>query len=79
MMIKQKFDLLKGVDNVIKVSASTISKVLVANGPRKIFVNLELERQIGTTLDNGGVFSIEIIGNIHENPELLERGTDGEG
>lgn len=44
-MIKQKFDLLKGVDNVIKVSGSTVSKALVANGPRKIFVNLELERQ----------------------------------
>jgi len=44
-MIKQKFDLLKGVDNVLKVSASTISKALVVNGPRKIFVNLELERQ----------------------------------
>ena len=44
-MIKQKFDLLKGVDNVIKVSGSTINKALVANGPRKIFVNLELERQ----------------------------------
>ncbi len=45
MMIKQKFDLLKGVDNVIKVSGSTVNKVLVANGPRKIFVNLELERR----------------------------------
>jgi len=44
-MIKQKFDLLKGVENVIKVSGSTVSKALVANGPRKIFVNLELERQ----------------------------------
>lgn len=45
MMIKQKFDLLKGVDNVIKLSGSTINNALVANGPRKIFVNLELERQ----------------------------------
>jgi len=32
---------------------------------------LESERQIGMTFDNGGVKSIEIIGNIHQNPELL--------
>ena len=44
MMIKQKFDLLRGVENVIKVSGSTVSRALVANGPRKIFVTLELER-----------------------------------
>ena len=44
-MVKQKFDLLKGVDNIIKVSASTINQAIVPNGPRRIFVNLELERQ----------------------------------
>lgn len=33
---------------------------------------LDSERQVGTTFDNGGVFSIEIIGNIHESPELLD-------
>jgi hypothetical protein len=57
-MIKQKFDLLKGVDNVIKVSASTISKVLVANGPRKIFVNLELERQRINHFTKNKVFNL---------------------
>jgi len=44
-MIKQKFDLLKGVDNVIKVSPSTLNRVIVANGPRRIYANLELEKQ----------------------------------
>ena len=58
MMIKQKFDLLKGVDNVIKVSSSTISKALVANGPRKIFVNLELERQRINHFTKNKVFSL---------------------
>ena len=58
MMIKQKFDLLKGVDNVIKVSPSTISKALIVNGPRKIFVNLELERQRINHFSKKKVFSL---------------------
>lgn len=45
MMIKKKFDLLKGVDNIIKVSPSTLNRVIVANGPRRIYANLELEKQ----------------------------------
>jgi uncharacterized phage protein (TIGR01671 family) len=32
---------------------------------------LNSERKVGLTFDNGSVDSIEVIGNIHENPELL--------
>jgi hypothetical protein len=57
-MVKQKFDLLKGVDNVLKVSSSTISKALVGNGPRKIFVNLELEKRRINHFTKDKVFSL---------------------
>jgi hypothetical protein len=44
MFIKEKFDLLKGVDNILKLSKSEIKRNLVDNGPRKIYVNIELEK-----------------------------------
>jgi len=43
-MVKKKFDLLKGVDNILNISSSGIKKTLIDKGPRKIFVNLELEK-----------------------------------
>ena len=33
---------------------------------------LESKRKIGLTFDNGMVDSVEVIGNIYENPELLK-------
>lgn len=57
-MVKQKFDLLKGVENIIKVSSGTINNALVANGPRKIFVNLELERQRINHFSKNRVFNL---------------------
>ena len=42
MIVKQKFDLLKGIDNVLHMSSSEINSVSVEIGPRKIFVVLEL-------------------------------------
>lgn len=42
MIVKEKFDLLKGIDNVLKMSKSEIAKYEVDNGPRKVFVILEL-------------------------------------
>jgi len=42
MIVKEKFDLLKGVENILNFPSSKIKKVQVENGPRKIFVVLEL-------------------------------------
>jgi len=42
MIVKQKFDLLKGVDNVLNMSMSELNKQSIENGPRKIFVMLDL-------------------------------------
>lgn len=42
MIVKQQFDLLKGVDNVLYLSKSEINKYSVENGARKVFVVLEL-------------------------------------
>jgi len=42
MIVKEKFDLLKGVDNIIKLPSSKIKEVEVEKGPRKIFVVLEM-------------------------------------
>lgn len=44
MIVKDKFDLLKGIDNVLKMSKSEIAKYEVENGARKVFVVLELTR-----------------------------------
>lgn len=33
---------------------------------------LDSKRKVGLTFDNGSVDSIEVIGNIYENPELLK-------
>ena len=42
MIVKPKFDLLKGIDNTLNLSSSEINKISVDNGPRKVFVVLEL-------------------------------------
>jgi hypothetical protein len=42
MIVKQKFDLLKGTENVLHLSAAEIKKQSVENGARKIFVVIEL-------------------------------------
>lgn len=42
MIVKEKFDLLKGVDNVLKIPATQLKLIAVENGPHKIFVVLEL-------------------------------------
>jgi len=44
MIIKERFDLLRGVDNILKLSQRETKLNLIENGPRKIFVNLELEK-----------------------------------
>jgi hypothetical protein len=42
MIIKEKFDLLKGVDNIITIPSTQLKNVEIENGPRKVFVVLEL-------------------------------------
>jgi len=42
MVIKEKFDLLKGVENVLKISRGTLTGVTIDKGPRTLFVMLEL-------------------------------------
>ncbi len=42
MIVKEKFDLLKGVDNILRMPKATIAKYTVENGPRRIFVMVEL-------------------------------------
>jgi len=42
MVIKEKFNLLKGVENVLKISRTTLKDVTVDKGPRTLFVMLEL-------------------------------------
>lgn len=42
MIIKRNFDLLKGVENILNISSAEINRIQIENGPRKIFVVLEL-------------------------------------
>jgi len=42
MIVKSKFELLRGVDNILNLSSSEIKRVEIENGPRKLFVVLEL-------------------------------------
>ncbi|RLD66646.1 MAG: hypothetical protein DRI84_04330 [Bacteroidetes bacterium] len=42
MIVKEKFDLLKNVDNILRMAPSTISRYTVDNGPRRVFVMIEL-------------------------------------
>lgn len=42
MIVKQKFDLLRGIDNILNLSRDDIKKYSVDKGPRKIFVILDM-------------------------------------
>lgn len=42
MIVKPKFDLLRGTENILTLSAAEIKRASVENGPRKVFVILEL-------------------------------------
>jgi hypothetical protein len=44
MNVKEQFNLIKGVDNILSVSESTLNRYAVEKGPRKVFVVLELEK-----------------------------------
>ncbi len=42
MIVKEKFDLLKGVDNILNIPSSRIKNMEIEIGPRKLFVVLDL-------------------------------------
>jgi hypothetical protein len=42
MIVKDKFNLIQGTDNILNMSPTALKRVTVANGPRKIFVQLEM-------------------------------------
>lgn len=44
MIVKEKFDLLRNTDNVTNLSKSKVKSSEIDIGPRKIFVNLEMEQ-----------------------------------
>ena len=58
MIIKEKFDLLKGVDNVLNISSSNLKNIEVENGPRKVFVVLELMKNRISHHTKKGVFDL---------------------
>jgi len=58
MIVKEKFDLLKGVDNTLSISASALKKIEVENGPRKVFVVLELMKSRISHYTKKGVFDL---------------------
>ena len=57
MIVKQKFDLLRGIDNVLNLSSTEIKKYEVENGPRKVFVILELMKSRISHYTKDKVFS----------------------
>ena len=42
MIVKEKFDLIRGIDNVLHMSAPEIERASIEIGPRKVFVILDL-------------------------------------
>ncbi|RLF57668.1 MAG: hypothetical protein DRN27_07295, partial [Thermoplasmata archaeon] len=68
MIVKEKFDLLKGVDNILKLPSSKIKNMRIENGPRKVFVVLELMKSRINHYTKDGVFNF--ISNIKERKQL---------
>jgi hypothetical protein len=64
MIIKDKFNLLRNVDNTLSLSQSTLRKYTIENGPLKIFVVLELMRGRINHFTKDRVF--KLISNIKE-------------
>ena len=44
MVVKETFSLLKGIPNILDLSAAEIKKYSIDRGPRKVFVVLELNK-----------------------------------
>jgi len=44
MIVKEKFDLLKGMDNVMRLSAADVKRYSVTDGPHRVFVMIELNK-----------------------------------
>jgi hypothetical protein len=69
MIVKEKFDLIRGIDNVLHMSKSEIVKASIENGPRKIFVVLELMKNRISHYTKDRIFNL--VGNIKERDKSL--------
>lgn len=58
MIVKEKFDLLKGVNNTLNLSTSILKNIEVENGPRKVFVVLDLTKNRISHHTKKGVFDL---------------------
>lgn len=58
MIVKEKFDFLKGVDNILNIPASSLKNLQIENGPRKVFVVLELMKSRISHYTKKGVFDL---------------------
>lgn len=58
MIVKEKFDLLKGVNNILKLSASTIESHKIEIGPRKVFVILDLMKNRVSHYTKDAIFNL---------------------
>ena len=68
MIIKDKFELLKNVPNVLNMSKSEIKSVEIEKGPRKIFATLELVKKRITHFTKNEVFNL--ISDIKEREKI---------
>lgn len=68
MEIKEKFNLLKNVSNVLNVSSSYIKQNSIENGPRKLFVTLKLIENRINHFTKNKIFSL--LTNIKERKKV---------
>lgn len=68
MIVKEKFDLLKGVDNILNLSASKLKSAEVEIGPRKLFVVLDLMKTRINHYTKNGVFNL--VSNLEKRKAL---------
>ena len=58
MIVKEKFDLLKGVENILNIPSSRIKQMQVEIGPRKIFVVLDMQKNRISHYTKDGVLNL---------------------
>lgn len=58
MVVKETFSLLKGIPNILDLSAAEIKKYSIDRGPRKVFVVLELNKNRINHFSKNKVYSM---------------------